>query len=162
MLPGPAVGPKGQEVSTKKEIGCAFASCTRHMQMEDWAWLCRAEELAGNIYVVDASRRAQAPDPTTTPWTVLLLLGSHSRKHVFLGRKQLSMKMAWRAANSFANRIKLIWHFHSEEASSENMNHMPICRRDVRSYKDAVLEVVDVFCKNAKREVISTIVAANK
>lgn len=84
-------------------------AATRMLQgasINDLAWLSRGADLCNNVYSVHGSPSVAAhPAVGDLPWPVLLLLGSHSRKHLFLRRRALNMRSLHKSINDFTNRI---------------------------------------------------------
>ncbi len=131
------------------------------MTVTDWAWLCRARQLHEHIYLIDAdSMSAHTADSSLDlPWNVALLLGSHSRKHVFLGKNTINMKTAWRAASGISNRLKWSW---LHRASTDDTWEAPLCKREPLECKRMCSNKVNVLAGNLKRLVVDHVVRANR
>lgn len=135
--------------------------CMRHMSTEDVGWLCRAKQLVENIYAISGdSLDAFVPHNLKLPWCVLLLLGSHSRRHVHLSQKQICLKKIHRAARALSNKIKWRWHFRLAEEDPTKL--LPLYRREPREYRDQADASVETFAREAYRTVMEQAVLANK
>lgn len=130
--------------------------------------LCRCSELLNNIYVVekDGHSATKAMLEDALPWPVVLLLGSHSRRHIFARGRQLPMQEVERSCNDFANRVKWRWHFRKRkpEIEAEKLKHKQLVKRRPREYRGrslacienlalAVANEVKLFCKTANSRI---------
>jgi hypothetical protein len=59
------------------------------MTLVDYAWLCRYDALLANVHAVNADPMAAiVPDISLhIAWPVVLMLGAHSGKHVYVHRQ---------------------------------------------------------------------------
>ena len=96
--------------------------------LEQLAWMLRASEVVKNIYYV-ADRSAW--QPLGLPWPVLMLLGAHSRKHVFINGRRMLRKPFAADIKDLCNRIAWKWHF-SQTAESQGL--CSLLKRPPRKY----------------------------
>ena len=84
---------KAFRTSSKPAVTAAVLRLLQGCSVENLVWLCRGAEIYDNIYVVEPDGNfvrvagasgfsAWTPEEGELPWTVALLLGSHSRKHI--------------------------------------------------------------------------------
>ena len=101
------------DTPSAKEVRDASLRMSSGMSSREWAWLFRIDELRDNIYIIDdnpvTARHVDEFD--NLPWTLLLLLGCHSRKHIFIRRRALPLQQYHQAATDMINRLKWAWHF---------------------------------------------------
>jgi hypothetical protein len=66
-----------------------------------------------NMYVVSDSLLARSAEISDAlPWTVLLTLGSLSRKHVFIRNQRIQTKSISVSSQDLVRKLKWAWHFH--------------------------------------------------
>jgi hypothetical protein len=123
--------------------------------MENLAWLDRGPQLYQNVYCLDRETigpatyfSAYTPDVGEIPWTVALLLGSHSRKHRFENPSPPSLSRVEDALVQFERRLKLAW-LHRREEPREF--EKPLVKRDVAPVKKTVDGLVTAVCSAVKR-----------
>lgn len=86
------------------------------LSWNDFGWLAKPLELYDNIYtVLENPLLAVSLEPGHIPWPVALLLGSYSRRHVFLRPCALRMTTAGTAIRNFGNRVNWKWFFENVE-----------------------------------------------
>ncbi len=93
--------------------------------------------------LTDSPLTAATPDVSMRiPWAVALLLGSHSRKHIFIGNQKLFFRNLRDPLRDMVYRIKCQWHFRKSEGPP---SEKPLLRRSVRTYKDMVPAEIAAF-----------------
>eukprot|EP00974_Lingulodinium_polyedra_P023138 2233737-Lingulodinium_polyedra.AAC.1 len=99
--------------------------------------LLNVKELAQHIYRYDhSSGKAWHPSSDELPWPVMLLLGGHSRKHVFLSKLPPNLKTASLEAMYLARKIRWTARLGLESKAPwykmKNKNHkIPPCNEKV-------------------------------
>eukprot|EP00969_Alexandrium_andersonii_P322632 14255437-Alexandrium_andersonii.AAC.1 len=107
--------------------------------VQDAAWLSRGSlVLRRSLYVVNSALVASIPAEGELPWPILLLFGTHSRKHIFRSKADCSPDVMRRAARSLCTKIKWWWHF-TQLGEGDSRNHgvegKPLVPRPPRSYE---------------------------
>jgi hypothetical protein len=118
-----------------------------------------------NIYCIenlgaesDCRFGSYTPEPSDLPWTVALLLGTHSRKHVFENTHKLQLKVVGRSLQLFDRRLRWQWLFRHVSTSTYTK---PLVRSEVRHCRDLVDPCIAAFGMAVKRTVIEHIKKAN-
>ena len=137
---------------------------TQGMSAKHWAWMCRGQqEMLANLYVVlDKSVPAETPTAENKiPWTVQLLLATHSRKHRFLDRRMPKLQPYLKALADFSNKVRLAWHFRLE-VGNDHVRRPPVCKLPTRPYKDLTSPEVAKFCRYFENEVGAHLIRCHK
>lgn len=128
------------------------------MNANDIKWLANEEELNGQLYVL-------APNPTrviaadhSIPWPVRLLLGAHSRKHVFLNKRPLCLKQAVVASKGMVNRLKWSWFFKDDQREKGSPQ---LAKREPMPFEGLVPPELDGLAAHLRRAVVSAHKRAN-
>lgn len=131
---------------SKKQFRLAVNIACRGMELRHFAWLARPEGLLENFYVLtDFPLAAKTADTTfKVPWAVALLLGSHSRNHVFVSNKSLDPRTLRDPLRDMTNRIKLLWHFRDNDGPQ---GEKPLLRRKVCPHNSWVPPEIKKFGK---------------
>ena len=112
------------------------------------AWLFRLDELYGNIYMVERGAegwQAKFPDAGSLPWPVLLLLGSHSRKHIITPGNFRRAELV-KSLNDTVSRIKWAWLFRKETGDFSK----PLLKRDLLHCHSRTPPTIEAFCRRLK------------
>lgn len=134
------------------------------MSIRDWAWLARADELRGNLYVVCSSSLTASPPRACDliPWRVLLLLGSYSKKHCFLTSKCFPNTVHRRATKRLSTTIKWVWHFKDSSIDDPQRGDIrPLIKREPRSYPGLSTKEIEAFHSGITRVVAQHFKRAN-
>lgn len=111
---------------------------------EHFAWLCRPDSLAENIYLVGGTPiEAVVIDAADVPWPVLLLLGGHSKKHIFHGGGPIQTGPIMRDVKAFLTKMQ--WASHFRDVSREEEYERPLFRRDPVPYEGDVSPFLTSF-----------------
>ncbi len=132
--------------------------------VEDFAWLARYDTLLANMYVVDDSGHTatQAELLDKLPWPVVLLLGSHSRKHIFSSGRRLSLQETTRSCQDFSNRLKWRWKFkHTPDRDENDRSEEQLVKRRPREFRGTTRAAVDIFASEFKSFIVGESKKAN-
>jgi hypothetical protein len=131
------------------------------MNTVDWAWLARGSELYDNIYGVEIGASgpfAFVPTIESMPWPVALLLGSHSKKHIFDDGLAVDRLKYSHAALLFQRRLKWSWVFRN---SSNEQYVPPLTKREIPICDEIVDPVVSAFGQAVRSTVLKLVSRAN-
>lgn len=104
------------------------------------SWLCRATELYDNVYTIDAAPSggwAAYLADQSIPWSIALLLGSHSLKFRWDRNTSYAASEIRRATREFGYRLKWAWTFKGEETHEFER---PLFKRSVAPFEKTVDE----------------------
>jgi hypothetical protein len=133
-----------QGCSTKRQGEMAMKRLCRGMNVTDYAWLCRYDTLLTNIYAITTDLVTVVPDrELSMPWAVVLLLGAHSAKHIFIGNKGPDRRNLNEALKNFTNRMKWTWRYRNTD---KDENFRKLLKRDVRPYDNLASPEVEKCC----------------
>jgi hypothetical protein len=149
-------------MATKRQTQAEVVKACRGMTAKNYAWLCRYDALLENMYAVWPDQHvAVVPDRSAgIPWFVALLLGSTSRKHIYINNRGLQLAPVRKAIANLVNKIKWCWHFRHSERDAPWQK--PLVRREVRRYKAIVPPEVAVFTRRIAATAERQVRIANK
>ena len=145
---------KASRRSTKPAVTAAVLRLLKGCSIENFAWLCRNAEMYDSIYIVDhdpdvvagagaSGCYAYNPEPGEVPWTVALLLGCHSRKHIFERPGRYPMTDVGLALRDFHARLKWSWVF---RGSPDEPYEVPLVKRGVLPCKSPIMMLALTVC----------------
>ena len=120
-------------------------------------WLIKGIELTNNVYMYDDSLGSGFhPCNGELPWFVVLLLGAHSKKHLFGGTFP-NWSLFNRHIASATNKLK--WSFYFKDKSSVFMPKLKL-KRQVRTFDGNSPVEVDWCCNKLRSELVSMYIHA--
>ena len=121
----------------------------KNCTLRDLAWLTRPDELMNNVYVLDnMESAARHPVSKELPWHVLLLLGSFSKKHVFLKKTLPEWKRVRQAGIDMVNKLR--WRFHHRDSDQAMPQTLGLSKSTApcKHVKDPEFNWVEMRVKN--------------
>lgn len=140
-------------VISKGETFSAIAKLCEGMTCRIWAWLCRYDELCNNIYVVKSSPTSarKVDEFDSLPWTIIFLLGSHSKKHVFLQKRALDLSIFHEATFNMMHKLKWAWSFRN---NPRQMAYRQLCSRNPVPDRGRSCPEIEAFSSGLKRVIL--------
>lgn len=134
----------------------------RGCTLENFAWLTRGPAVHHHIYCLDerpdGGFEAYHPSDSCIPWPVALLLGAHSKKHVWEPRKAPTMKQIGHAITLFDRRLR--WAWVHKDSPSEYVR--PLVPRDVLPCRKTVDGAIASFSAAVRNTVVTFVRSAAK